>query len=300
MNRTLLAWEELSQNLALNDISEHFRFIVSSLKQYLVDTVEHLTLATALYIVICITLYYCIVKWKLFVYNRDPRNAKRILFIIAHPDDECMFFGPTILNFTKRDNCLVYLMCLSTGRNYGMGSIRKNELYNSCKVLGIKPCNIFIHNHSNLPDAMDVRWPTELLSRLISQYIDSLNITTVVTFDRYGVSNHCNHSCIYYAVASLILDRRLPRGCGVYVLETVNILRKYWLLLDIPLSFIFSRFRYMGGFEDRKILHRAMNQHKSQLVWFRRIYMYFSRYMLINSLQQMNLVDIELDLEIED
>lgn len=62
----------------------------------------------------------------------------------------------------------------------------------------------------------------------------------------------------------------------------------------------FQRFRFINGFEERKIIHRAMRKHKSQLVWFRRLYMHFSRYMLINTLQQMNLVDIELDLVIDD
>lgn len=41
-------------------------------------------------------------------------NSSRILFLIAHPDDECMFFSPSIIHFveSKKD---VYLLCLSTG-----------------------------------------------------------------------------------------------------------------------------------------------------------------------------------------
>lgn len=58
--------------------------------------------------------------------------------------------------------------------------------------------------------------------------------------------------------------------------------------------------RYLRSYQDRLLLHRAMKKHQSQLVWFRRFYMFFSRYMLINSLQQMNLVDIELDLELDE
>ena len=40
-------------------------------------------------------------------------NKKRILFVTAHPDDECMFFGPAILNLNQY--CKVYLLCLSSG-----------------------------------------------------------------------------------------------------------------------------------------------------------------------------------------
>uniref|UniRef100_A0A6P7HAQ4 N-acetylglucosaminyl-phosphatidylinositol de-N-acetylase-like n=1 Tax=Diabrotica virgifera virgifera TaxID=50390 RepID=A0A6P7HAQ4_DIAVI len=58
--------------------------------------------------------------------------------------------------------------------------------------------------------------------------------------------------------------------------------------------------RFMGSLKDRSLIHKAMKKHVSQLKWFRRLYMYFSRYMIINTLQQMNLVDIELDLDLED
>ncbi|KAG5886549.1 hypothetical protein JTB14_012767 [Gonioctena quinquepunctata] len=149
---------------------------------------------------------------------------------------------------------MVYLICLSTGRNYGMGSVRKKELYNS----------------------LDERWPIEVVSQLISHYVEALSITTLVTFDRYGVSKHNNHTSIYYAVANLILEGNLPKCCGVYVLDTTNVIRKYWLLLDIPISLLLSRFRYMGGFQDRARIRKAMRRHKSQLVWFRHLYMCFS------------------------
>ena len=40
----------------------------------------------------------------------------KALFVTAHPDDECMFFSPTIYGLQK-DGWEVYLLCLSTG-NY--------------------------------------------------------------------------------------------------------------------------------------------------------------------------------------
>ncbi len=46
--------------------------------------------------------------------------GKRVLFVIAHPDDEAMFFGPSVTSIvswcnsvSSRDN--VHLLCLSTG-----------------------------------------------------------------------------------------------------------------------------------------------------------------------------------------
>lgn len=40
----------------------------------------------------------------------------RVLLVIAHPDDECMFFGPLIYSLTQRDGCQVYVLCLSNGK----------------------------------------------------------------------------------------------------------------------------------------------------------------------------------------
>lgn len=282
-----------------NLFSERFNAIFVSVQNYLVNTVEHLVLGILLYVTICIILFYVITQWKFIKFSRDMRNSKRLLFVIAHPDDEVMFFGPTIFHYIKKD-CIVFLMCLSTGKNYGMGKVRRNELYRSCKVLGIKQENIFIYNHTSLPDSIEAKWPLEVISNQVLYLVDALNITNLITFDKYGISVHQNHCCIYYAIANLILDRQLPKFCGVFVLETVNILRKYSLFLDIPFSMLSSRFMYMHGFKQRSVMHKAMKKHKSQLVWFRTLYMIFSRYMLVNTLQQVNLVDIELDLELDD
>lgn len=42
-------------------------------------------------------------------------NSNRILFVIAHPDDECLFFGPTILAALRNNPSNTYILCLSTG-----------------------------------------------------------------------------------------------------------------------------------------------------------------------------------------
>lgn len=43
---------------------------------------------------------------------------KRICLLIAHPDDEAMFFAPTILALTRPDTGNhVKILCLSTGMN---------------------------------------------------------------------------------------------------------------------------------------------------------------------------------------
>lgn len=48
---------------------------------------------------------------------RLPKAAitGRVLLVIAHPDDESMFFGPLMYSLTKRPECQVYVLCLSNG-----------------------------------------------------------------------------------------------------------------------------------------------------------------------------------------
>lgn len=49
---------------------------------------------------------------KLLEFENEP---KRVLLITAHPDDECMFFGPAIQKLSKMEDVQLYLMCLSVG-----------------------------------------------------------------------------------------------------------------------------------------------------------------------------------------
>lgn len=72
----------------------------------------------------------------------------------------------------------------------------------------------------------------------------------------------------------------------MYRLETIPLVRKYIGILDLilptyrqeeRLSLVSSPLSYL-------ITHRAMRQHITQLVWFRWLYVTFSRYMFVNDL----------------
>uniref|UniRef100_A0A3Q4AMF7 N-acetylglucosaminylphosphatidylinositol deacetylase n=1 Tax=Mola mola TaxID=94237 RepID=A0A3Q4AMF7_MOLML len=69
----------------------------------------------------------------------------RVLIVTAHPDDECMFFAPTIIQLVEL-HASVHLLCLSQGNYYNKGAQRKQELLNSCAVLGIPDSRITIVN----------------------------------------------------------------------------------------------------------------------------------------------------------
>lgn len=84
---------------------------------------------------------------------------KRICLLIAHPDDEAMFFAPSVLALTRPGlGNHLKILCLSTGKEMdatsemvlwlkgflrtgnadGLGETRKKELTKSAKILGLR------------------------------------------------------------------------------------------------------------------------------------------------------------------
>ena len=143
-------------------------------------------------------------------------------------------------------------------------------------------------SYTKLRDDPNVRWREEIVSETLLQHIDAYDIDTVLTFDRRGVSGHPNHSSLYNAMVFLSLEDRLPPNVRVYALCTVNLFRKYSSLLAVPMSFLLCPTVYLASPRDWTRLHRAMAAHASQYVWFRKLYMLFSRYALINTYDQLN------------
>ncbi|XP_068585541.1 N-acetylglucosaminyl-phosphatidylinositol de-N-acetylase isoform X2 [Cebidichthys violaceus] len=161
--------------------------------------------------------------------NGDDISA---LIVTAHPDDECMFFAPTIVQLVEL-NANVHLLCLSAGNYYNQGAQRKQELLNSCAVLGIPDSRITILDH--------------------------------------------NH---------LAFTGQVPNDCCLLSLVTVGLLRKYVSFLELPFSWLLpSCLRCIIGSQGYRRAKDAMFCHRSQLLWFRYLYIAFSRYMFVNTFQ---------------
>ncbi|TQV91906.1 N-acetylglucosaminyl phosphatidylinositol deacetylase [Cordyceps javanica] len=268
------------------------------------------------------------------VQTRFPtlRN-KRICLLIAHPDDEAMFFAPTVLALTRPETGNhVKILCLSSGNAAGLGETRKKELVKSGMTLGLRDEeDVFVvDNPADFPDSMTATWDeSKIAGLLMSAFAPNMtkqkpvaadqpaaNIDVLITFDAQGVSSHPNHISLYHGARRFIAALLRGRGAGwgapvdLYTLRSVHLARKFTSVLDVlptlatcaaattitssstarhadktshPAALIFLS--ALAGDGALPTAWSAMTSaHKSQMVWFRWLYITFSRYMLINDL----------------
>ncbi|KAH9386771.1 N-acetylglucosaminylphosphatidylinositol deacetylase [Nematocida major] len=189
--------------------------------------------------------------------------------IIAHPDDESMFFGPLISKIDSCGGTLTIVVCTDGG----LGSdpcVRRQEMKRLCedyniKVFFLEKPDGFLSAHKEVLHSLEVIY-------------SSTRSTSILTFDEHGVSGHPDHIFCYSLGRSLAKRVGLP--C-IHALLSVSVLDKYFSPVLPPGSWrrspesavVFSTFR-------ESLANRArMFYHRSQLKWYRLLYIVFSCYM---------------------
>lgn len=234
-----------------------------------------------------LTVIMCFVYVKFASVNHfiKSKSKHNVLLVIAHPDDECMFFAPTILSLLRHGHN-VYLVCLSKGDYYNQGDVRKKELLSSCSKLGVMPNHVTIVDDERFKDGPDNVWEIDGLGERILSVVRRVNADSLITFDEHGVSGHANHIAISKAVDKLFQGKQLE-NIAVFLLNSSNIIRKYMSVLDIPLSSMFCLPSFVSLPSEVIRSWQAMSAHQSQMVWFRKLYIVFSRYMYVNTLTEL-------------
>lgn len=108
-----------SENLLvpLRELSAYILEFQSKLK----ETLELFICSLVIFILLNALLFYLIhrrngrSKARFCRSTKLPEHVSRVLLVTAHPDDECMFFGPTLIALRKRRNCRVFVLCMSRG-----------------------------------------------------------------------------------------------------------------------------------------------------------------------------------------
>ncbi|KAF2863242.1 LmbE-like protein, partial [Piedraia hortae CBS 480.64] len=229
-------------------------------------------------------------------------HGRNISLLIAHPDDEAMFFAPTLLSLTKPElKNQVSIYCLSSGNADGLGYVRQSELYQSALQLGVESGErVTIIDDVKFPDSMMGIWDPELISNELAKNLASIN--TIITFDERGISQHPNHISLFHGARRFIQQSQAP--IQLYTLSSVNIVRKYSSILDSIWTLLHSTWRNFSARNNLKCgdlpavlvtvstpadvrrAQKAMTTaHRSQMRWFRWGWIGLSRYMVVNDLQ---------------
>lgn len=208
-----------------------------------------------------------------------------------------MFFAPLILHLTAQLGMHVALLCLSTGNADGLGRVRSQELLHACALLGISRDDVTIVDDARLPDGMHQRWPPAVVAEHVAQAARRFQPGRVYTFDEHGVSGHPNHLAVVEGVqhwwASTPSSSSLRSLPQLWQLESVSLTRKYAGPMDCPLSWLATvvgrRWHRRQACLCLNLRHpkrawRALLAHRSQMVWYRRLWPLFSRYMYVNTL----------------
>jgi N-acetylglucosaminylphosphatidylinositol deacetylase len=214
-----------------------------------------------------------------------PTPVTNAMLVIAHPDDESMFFVPLL--YTLVANLIpIHVLCLSTGNYDGLGAIRKKELDAACQVLGIPTANVHcIDDETRFADGPIHEWSAAQVASTVQEHVSAHAIDTIFTFDAYGVSGHTNHKSVHRGVMHF-LQQSASRRVNVYVLETTDIVRKYAGIVEYPVSWLWGRRsnRVVLFAPSWTLSYKAMAAHASQFVWFRKLFVGFSRYTTTNTL----------------
>ena len=143
-------------------------------------------------------------------------NKRRLLVVLAHPDDETFGMGGTLALYARR-GVEVYLVCATRGevgevepeRLAGfasIGELREHELCCAAEALGLRKVHFLGYRDSGMPGTADnqhpqalVQAPVEKVAAQVAAYIRELQSQVVLTFDPVGGYMHPDHIAIHNA-----------------------------------------------------------------------------------------------------
>ena len=145
-------------------------------------------------------------------------NGKRLLAVLAHPDDETFGTGGTLALYAHQ-GAEVHLACATAGEVgeappdlkgfTSVGEMRKSELRCAAQTLGLTEVHFLGYRDSGMSGSPDNRHPNALASapaeqvaRQVAALIRRLRPHVVITFDPIGGYRHPDHIAIHNATVA--------------------------------------------------------------------------------------------------
>jgi N-acetyl-1-D-myo-inositol-2-amino-2-deoxy-alpha-D-glucopyranoside deacetylase len=143
-------------------------------------------------------------------------SDKRLLAVLAHPDDESFGMGGTLALYAQR-GVEVHLICATRGEvgetppdfkrnDRSIAELRMDELRCAGQILGLKEVHFLDYRDSGMPGSTDnshpnalAAAPMEQVAKEIAKLIRKLKPQVVLTFDPFGGYGHPDHIAIQRA-----------------------------------------------------------------------------------------------------
>lgn len=172
---------------------------------------------------------------------------RRLMAILAHPDDESMGFGGSLAKYSA-EGVETYLVTATRGERGWFGSpedypgpqtlgrIRQGELYAAAKTLGLR--------HISLLDYMDGELDQADPQQITAELVDHLRIfkpQVVVTFDPNGYYGHPDHIAISQFATAAVLAAADPDYARPPSLPHHRVAKLYYLAANQEMQTIYQQ-----------------------------------------------------------
>ncbi|CAD7923568.1 unnamed protein product [Amoebophrya sp. A120] len=201
--------------------------------------------------------------------GKKAPQPKHVGLIIAHPDDEVMFFLPTIIRLLET-NHVIHLYSVTNGNFDGLGPVREKELRQSCKYLHLASCTI-----GDFADGSVGKTASDKLQLVnsVKKFAAGKKLDLLLTFDQFGVSSHPDHIACCRAVEALLTTGPVGTVKHYGFLQTVPIWRKYAGWLEYYVVENCDKLRALAGDHEQPgslakvaaVNSKNANKHKLQL-----------------------------------
>lgn len=164
-------------------------------------------------------------------------NGRRLVAVLAHPDDESFGPGGTLALYARR-GAEVHLICATRGEVgdvapelmkgfASVGDLREHELRCAAEHLGLREVHFLGYRDSGMPGSPDNRHPQALAANPVEEVagkvvclLREIKPQVVITFDPIGGYRHPDHIAIQRATVEAFLacgdPRRFPDCTPAY------------------------------------------------------------------------------------